>query len=268
MIVRYLTIIAVVIAGLFAGPQAAEAKIHHYLFGTYDDGIYPTVKKIHHKKHRKHVKIVKLVKIAKIAKAKPHFVKKKLAIVKTKLKASKATKIAQPKPIAPVKIALANVADTNQVYQGRQQVQFASKEKPGTIIINTKERSLYEVLGSGKAMRYMVAVGKEGFEWTGVARVGMKKVDPTWTPPPEMIERKPELAKWAMGIPGGDPENPLGPRALYLFKGKYDTGFRIHGTIYPESIGKAASSGCIRMLNTEVIELFQQTRVGTKVIVL
>jgi lipoprotein-anchoring transpeptidase ErfK/SrfK len=257
MIVRYLSIIAVVIAALFAGPQAAEAKIHHYLFGTYDDGIYPAVKKVYHKKHRKHVKLVKHgkiskhVKLAKYVKAKHRIAKKKVAI--------------KAKPKAPI---VATVVDAKPAYQGRELVQFASKEKPGTIIINTKERSLYEVLGSGKAMRYLVAVGKEGFEWTGVARVGLKKVDPMWTPPPEMIERKPELAKWAMGIPGGDPQNPLGPRAMYLFKGKYDTGFRIHGTIYPESIGTAASSGCIRMLNQEVIELFQQTRVGTKVIVL
>lgn len=245
MIVRYLSIIAVVIATLFAGPQAAEAKIHHYLFGTYDDGIYPTVKKVHHKKHRKHVKIVKH------AKAKHHAAKKTMAM--------------KAKPVAPI---TTKVVIAKPTYQGRELVQFASKEKAGTIIINTKERSLYEVLGAGKAMRYMVAVGKEGFEWTGVARVGLKKIDPSWTPPPEMIERKPELAKWAMGMPGGDPENPLGPRAMYLFKGKYDTGFRIHGTIHPESIGTAASSGCIRMLNAEVIELFQQTRVGTKVIVL
>ena len=254
MFMRYLSMIAIVFAALFVAPQAAEAKIHHYLFGTYDDGIYPSVKKVHHKKykHRKHVTQVKAKYHVTQVKAKYHVVKKKVAVVKFR-------------PVAPV---ARKVADAKSIYQGRQEVQFASKEKPGTIIINTKERSLYEVLGAGKAMRYMVAVGKEGFEWTGVARVGMKKVDPTWTPPAEMIQRKPELAKWAMGIPGGDPENPLGPRAMYLFKGKYDTGFRIHGTIHPESIGTAASSGCIRMLNAEVIELFQQTRVGTKVIVL
>jgi lipoprotein-anchoring transpeptidase ErfK/SrfK len=248
MIVRYLSIIAVMIAALFAAPQAAEAKIHHYLFGTYDDGIYPVVKKVHQKKHRKYAHVKTKIK---------HYAAKK--IVKKKLAIHK-KRFAKPMPVV--------ATFAKPVYQGRQEVKFASKEKPGTIIINTKERSLYEVLGSGKAMRYLVAVGKEGFEWTGVARVGLKKVDPTWTPPPEMIERKPELAKWAMGIPGGDPENPLGPRAMYLFKGKYDTGFRIHGTIHPESIGTAASSGCIRMLNAEVIELFQQTRVGTKVIVL
>ena len=249
MFMRYLSMIAIVFAALFVAPQAAEAKIHHYLFGTYDDGIYPAVKKVHHKKqkHRKHVVQIKVKHPVK-----HHVVKKKVAIAKIK-------------PVVPV---IKKVADAKPTYQGRVEVRFASKEKPGTIIIYTKERSLYEVLGAGKAMRYMVAVGKEGFEWTGVARVGLKKVDPPWTPPAEMIERKPELAKWAMGIPGGDPENPLGPRAMYLFKGRYDTGFRIHGTIHPESIGTAASSGCIRMLNAEVIELFQQTRVGTKVIVL
>jgi lipoprotein-anchoring transpeptidase ErfK/SrfK len=153
-------------------------------------------------------------------------------------------------------------------YQGRVTVDFASRERPGTIIINTDERALYRVLGQGKAMRYLVAVGKEGFSWAGVAKVGMKRENPIWTPPPEMIERTPKYAKWADGMPGGLPENPLGPRAMYLFNGGGDTGFRIHGTIHPNSIGTAASSGCIRMLNREVIELYGYTRVGTKVIVL
>lgn len=153
-------------------------------------------------------------------------------------------------------------------YEGRALVKFASAEKPGTLIIRTKERALYRVLGQGKAMRYLVAVGKEGFAWSGTAKVAMKREDPIWTPPPEMIARKPEYAKWADGMPGGLPINPLGPRAMYLYSGKQDTGFRIHGTIHPESIGTAASSGCIRMLNKEVIELYDLTRVGTKVIVI
>jgi lipoprotein-anchoring transpeptidase ErfK/SrfK len=153
-------------------------------------------------------------------------------------------------------------------YHGRAEVDFASAERPGTIIIKTEERALYRVLGQGKAMRYLVAVGKEGFSWAGVAKVGMKRENPIWTPPPEMIDRKPEYAKWAEGMPGGLPINPLGPRAMYLFEKSGDTGFRIHGTIHPESIGTAASSGCIRMLNKEVIELYDLTRVGTKVIVL
>lgn len=153
-------------------------------------------------------------------------------------------------------------------YGGRVVVSYASREKPGTIIINTSERALYKVLGGGTAMRYMVAVGKEGFSWSGVARVGSKAVNPRWTPPPEMIERTPRYAEYADGMEGGIPENPLGVRALYLYKGRSDTGFRIHGTNAPGSIGTAASSGCIRMLNHEVIELFNTTRIGTKVIVI
>lgn len=152
-------------------------------------------------------------------------------------------------------------------YKGREVVDFASGEKPGTIIISTRERALYQVMPDGQAMRYLVAVGKEGFSWSGTARVGMKRENPKWTPPPEMIARTPKYAKWANGMPGGIPENPLGVRALYLFNQKGDTGFRIHGTNAPSSIGTAASSGCIRMLNQEVVELFDATPVGTKVIV-
>ncbi|NJM29902.1 MAG: L,D-transpeptidase [Rhizobiales bacterium] len=153
-------------------------------------------------------------------------------------------------------------------YQGREMVEFSSREKSGTIIIRTSERALYQVLGKGKAMRYLVAVGKEGFSWSGTARIGLKKVNPKWTPPPEMIERTPKYAEWAGGMPGGIPENPLGARALYLFNRGGDTQYRIHGTNAPSSIGTAASSGCIRMLNSEVIELYERTRIGTKVIVL
>jgi lipoprotein-anchoring transpeptidase ErfK/SrfK len=153
-------------------------------------------------------------------------------------------------------------------YAGARIVDFASNERPGTIIIRTGERALYRVMGGGRAKRYLVAVGKEGFSWAGTARVGLKRVNPRWTPPPEMIERTPRYSKWAGGMPGGIPENPLGVRALYLYKGKGDTGFRIHGTNAPGSIGSAASSGCIRMLNHEVIDLYNMTPRGTKVIVL
>lgn len=152
-------------------------------------------------------------------------------------------------------------------YEGREVVEFRSSEKPGTIIVKTSERALYQVMPDGKAMRYLVAVGKEGFGWSGVARVGMKRKNPTWTPPVEMIKRTPKYAKWKNGMPGGIPENPLGVRALYLFDGGGDTMYRIHGTNAPYSIGTAASSGCIRMLNTEVVELYNNTPVGTKVIV-
>ncbi len=162
---------------------------------------------------------------------------------------------------------LSNARTRPLKYKGRQTVNFASNEKPGTIIVKTNERALYYVLGNGKAVRYGVAVGKEGFSWSGTARVGMKRVNPRWTPPPEMIERTPKYAKWANGMPGGIPENPLGVRAIYLFNKGGDTGFRIHGTNAPSSIGTAASSGCIRMLNHEVSELYEKVKVGTKVIV-
>ena len=152
-------------------------------------------------------------------------------------------------------------------YKGREIVDFQSTEKPGTIIVKTRERALYQVLPNGQAKRYLVAVGKDGFAWSGVARVGMKRKNPTWTPPAEMIKRTPRYAKWRNGMPGGIPENPLGARALYLFDGGGDTMYRIHGTNAPSSIGTAASSGCIRMLNREVVELFNNTPVGTKVIV-
>lgn len=152
-------------------------------------------------------------------------------------------------------------------YKGREIVDFQTSEKPGTIIVKTNERALYQVLPNGQAKRYLVAVGKEGFNWSGVARIGMKRKNPTWTPPAEMIKRTPKYAKWKNGMPGGIPENPLGVRALYLFDGGGDTMYRIHGTNAPSSIGTAASSGCIRMLNREVVELFNNTPVGTKVIV-
>ena len=188
-------------------------------------------------------------------------------------KKSEAFDFADPKPIRKTKskkIALKKLKPKPRrpVYEGRTEVSFSSIEKPGTIVIKTDERALYKILGKGKAMRYSVAVGKEGFSWAGVAKVGLKRENPTWTPPPEMIERKPEFAEWADGMPGGLPINPLGPRAMYLFEKGQDTGFRIHGTIHPESIGTAASSGCIRMLNKEVIELYNLTKIGTKVIVI
>lgn len=167
----------------------------------------------------------------------------------------------------PKKKAGARAAQKKIAYKGREIVDFDTAEKPGTIIVRTRERALYQVLPEGQAKRYLVAVGKEGFAWSGVARIGMKRKNPTWTPPAEMIRRTPKYAKWRNGMPGGIPENPLGARALYLFDGGGDTMYRIHGTNAPSSIGTAASSGCIRMLNREVVELFDNTPVGTKVIV-
>ena len=153
-------------------------------------------------------------------------------------------------------------------YRGRELVSFRSPEKPGTIIIRTNERALYKVMGNGKAMRYLVAVGKDGFSWSGVATIGMKRKNPTWTPPAEMIKRTPKYARWRNGMPGGIPENPLGARALYLYRGGNDTMYRIHGTSEPWTIGLNVSSGCIRMVNKDVVDLYNRTRVGAKVVVL
>ena len=190
------------------------------------------------------------------------------ARVRKALRKQATSRVSRRKPVKRLASAKKPQRRSRVAYAGRRLVDFSSNEKRGTIIIRTSERALYQVLGGGKAMRYLVAVGKEGFSWSGTARIGRKAVDPAWTPPPEMIERTPKYARWAGGMPGGIPENPLGVRALYLFKGKGDTGFRIHGTNSPGSIGTAASSGCIRMLNHEVIELYNNTPRGTKVIVI
>ena len=151
----------------------------------------------------------------------------------------------------------------------RQVVAYNTEEAPGTVIIDTKDKFLYYVQDGGKALRMGVGVGREGFGWTGVVFIGSKQENPKWFPPPEMVERQPELAKYtAEGMPGGE-GNPLGVRALYLNddKGK-DTLYRIHGTIEPWSIGLNVSSGCIRMLNENVTELFDLVDIGTKVIVM
>jgi lipoprotein-anchoring transpeptidase ErfK/SrfK len=155
-----------------------------------------------------------------------------------------------------------------QSYQGAEMVSLDTYERPGTLIIDTGQRALYYLMENGQAIRYGVAVGKEGFSWAGIAQIGRKVEWPRWTPPASMIQRRPELAKFANGMPGGRPDNPLGARALYLFADGRDTLFRIHGTNEPQSIGSAASSGCIRMLNEEVVQLYDRVPIGTKVIVL
>ena len=149
----------------------------------------------------------------------------------------------------------------------RQIVDFETTEVPGTIIIDPSSKFLYFVTGKNKAIRYGVSVGRSGFEWHGVADVTNRRAWPTWTPPPEMIERDPKLAKWANGQPGG-PSNPLGARALYLTTNGRDYGYRIHGTPDWWSIGKNASSGCIRMIHQDVIDLYERVPDGAKVIVL
>jgi lipoprotein-anchoring transpeptidase ErfK/SrfK len=148
----------------------------------------------------------------------------------------------------------------------RQIVSYQTKEKPGTIIVDTTEKHLYFVMPKGQAMRYGIGVGREGFEWKGTARVAMKRTWPVWTPPPAMIRRQPELAKWRTGMPPG-PHNALGARALYLYNAGGDSGYRLHGTPEWASIGKAMSSGCIRLMNQDIIDLYERADVGAKVIV-
>lgn len=134
----------------------------------------------------------------------------------------------------------------------------------GTITIDTSKRKLYLSIGDGRAIEYGVGVGREGFAWKGLAQIGRKAYWPGWTPPKEMLLRRPDLPTHMEG--GID--NPLGARALYLFKGDRDTLFRIHGTNEPDTIGHAVSSGCIRMLNADVIDLYRRTKKGMRVVVL
>jgi lipoprotein-anchoring transpeptidase ErfK/SrfK len=148
----------------------------------------------------------------------------------------------------------------------RQIVAYDGGEKPGTIIVDTGEKHLYFVLPGGEAVRYGIGVGREGFEWKGTARVAAKREWPVWTPPAEMIRRQPELAKFRGGMKPGI-TNALGARALYLYNKRGDTGYRLHGTPEWASIGKAMSSGCIRLMNQDIIDLYNRAEVGAKVIV-
>lgn len=145
----------------------------------------------------------------------------------------------------------------------RQIVSYQTSEQRGTIIVDTRNRFLYYVIGGGKAVRYGIGIGKAGFAWKGEAYVAWKQEWPTWHPPAEMALRKPEVAKYVEKGQGPSILNPLGARALYLFDDKgRDTLFRIHGTPEWASIGTAASSGCIRMINQDVIDLYSRVRPG------
>ena len=152
----------------------------------------------------------------------------------------------------------------------RQEVRYRTRHKPGTVVVDTGARFLYLVQPGGMAMRYGIGVGREGFAWSGEAHVGWKQEWPKWTPPAEMIAREPKLAKYCAdcgGMPGGI-SNPLGARALYLHADGKDTLFRLHGTPEWRSIGTAASSGCIRLINQDVIDLYERVRTGAKVVVM
>src|SRR3954447_7214407 len=153
-----------------------------------------------------------------------------------------------------------NAADEELPAEYRHQVVFfRSTEPPGTVIVHTSERFLYVVQGNGRALRYGIGVGRDGFQWQGLLKITRKQEWPDWTPPPEMIERQPYLPRFMAGGPG----NPMGARALYLGT----TVYRIHGTNQPQTIGSAVSSGCFRLVNPEVSDLYDRIPVGTKVII-
>lgn len=149
----------------------------------------------------------------------------------------------------------------------RREVDYPTQERPGAIVVDPTNHFLYHVREGGKAMRYGVGVGREGFRWNGAATIARKAVWPTWTPPAAMVKRDPKARPWAKGMPGG-PENPMGARALYLYQGGRDTLYRIHGTNDPSTIGLSLSSGCIRLLNQDIIHLHSQVPTGTRVVVL
>ena len=164
------------------------------------------------------------------------------------------------------------VSDVDPVYL-RTTLYYPTPETPGTIVIDTRHHFLYLVGQGGQAVRYGVGVGREGFGWSGIATIRNKQEWPDWYPPREMLARQPEIMRAmttlqsGIGMHGG-PGNPLGARAMYLWQGNKDTLFRIHGTVEPWTIGKNVSSGCIRMINQDVIDLYQRTAVGAKVVVL
>ena len=143
---------------------------------------------------------------------------------------------------------------------GRTSVSYPGKYAPGTIVVDTAARWLYFIQENGTALRYGIGVGRAGFQWKGTHKITAKKVNPSWTPPPEMIARQPDVPRH---MKGGDPENPLGTHAMYLGS----TLYRIHGSPDADSVGEAESSGCFRMRNTDVADLYERVPVGTTVVV-
>lgn len=143
---------------------------------------------------------------------------------------------------------------------GRTTVRYQSKYKPGTIVVDTAARRLYLIQDGGSALQYGIGVGRAGFQWKGTHKITAKKVNPSWTPPPEMIARQPDVPRH---MKGGDPDNPLGTHAMYLGS----TLYRIHGSPDADSVGEAESSGCFRMRNTDVADLYERVPVGTTVVV-
>lgn len=152
----------------------------------------------------------------------------------------------------------------------RQEVPYQTTEAPGTIVVDTRGHYLYLVQAGGKAIRYGVGLGKEGFAWSGRGVIQRKAKWPRWTPPGEMVERQPELRQFAAANGGANPglNNPLGARALYIFKDGKDTLYRVHGTPDWQSVGKATSSGCVRMLNQDIIDLYDRVPASAPIVVL
>jgi lipoprotein-anchoring transpeptidase ErfK/SrfK len=170
--------------------------------------------------------------------------------------------VSQAREPAQIQVHANQANDGNELREEfqRRVIAYSTKEAPGTIIIDTTNTYLYLVLSGGKALRYGIGVGREGFTWSGVKTIERKAEWPDWTPPPEMIARQPYLPRF---VAGGE-TNPLGARAMYLSGSMY----RIHGTNAPETIGEHVSSGCIRMVNADVIDLYSRVHTGTKVVVL
>jgi lipoprotein-anchoring transpeptidase ErfK/SrfK len=148
----------------------------------------------------------------------------------------------------------------------RTEVDDPTGERPGTVVVETSQRYLYLVGKNGRAMRYGIGVGRDGFRWSGRAKVGRKAKWPTWTPTPAMMERQPKTREFAGGMPGGL-QNPLGARALYIYQGGNDTLYRLHGTPEVWSIGQAVSSGCVRMINQDIMDLYARCPVGAPIVV-
>ncbi len=172
-----------------------------------------------------------------------------------------------PPAESPIDYPIQSYAEHLEPKFRRQLVTIGANNRPNSIIVDPEHRFLYFNVSADQAIRYGVGVGREGFAWSGNAIIGMKRRWPRWLPPESMVERDPHAAQWANGMPGG-PENPLGARALYLEANGLDTLYRIHGTNDPSSIGKAMSSGCVRMLNEDVADLFERVQRGTPVTVL
>ncbi|MCA1403328.1 L,D-transpeptidase [Ensifer sp. IC3342] len=172
-----------------------------------------------------------------------------------------------PKPEEKFPLAATDISKVEPRFL-RQQVAYPTSEPPGTIVVDTQNRFLYLVQDGGMALRYGIGVGKAGLEFQGEARVGRKAEWPRWTPTSDMVAREPErYGPLAGGMEPGI-RNPLGPRALYLYQGNRDTLFRIHGTTEAWSIGKAVSSGCIRLFNPDIIDLYSRVPTDTRVVVL